>query len=66
MAVILSIMMLTALALVAGGIYLWRNGGTRLQVVLMFVLAVVIAGNVWLWGSLPDPNGVAPQGQVSR
>ena len=64
MAIILSIMMLTALALVAGAIYLWRNGGTRLQITLMLVLAVVIAANVALWGSLPDPGGAVPQGQA--
>jgi hypothetical protein len=64
MSAILSIMMLTALALVAGAIYLWRNGGTRLQITLMLVLAVVIAGNVVLWGSAPNLSGPAPQGQV--
>ncbi len=64
MSAIMSIMMLTALALVAGAVYLMRNGGTRLQITLMLVLAVVIAGNVWLWGSMPDPATTMSQGQA--
>lgn len=63
MAAIMSIMMLTALALVAGAIYLWRNGGTKLQIGLILVLALVIAGNVFLWGTLPDPAAMQ-QGQA--
>lgn len=65
MAAILSIMMLTALALVAGAIYLRRHGGTRMQVALMLVLAAVIVGNVALW-TLPGPNNTAPLGQQPK
>ena len=65
MAAILSIMMLTALALVAGAIYLRRHGGTRMQVALMLVLAVVIVANVALWASLPAPHA-AVQDQVAK
>jgi hypothetical protein len=56
---LLSLMMLAAGALVAGAYYLWRRGASRLQVVLMLVMALVIVGNVAIWtvpaGDSPPP-----------
>ena len=49
MATIVSIMILAAIALVAGAVALWRRGATRLQVVLMLVVALVIVANVAIW-----------------
>jgi len=48
--------MLTALALVAGAIYLWRNRGLKKQAVLMLVLAAVMAINIAIW-TLPNQHG---------
>lgn len=56
MAAALSLMILTMIALVLGGLYLLRRGGPRKQAVLMFVLAAVMAFNVAIW-TLPDPAG---------
>lgn len=58
MATVLSLLVLVAIALVAGAIYLGRRGGTRRQVLLMLVLAAVIAVNVGIW-TLPDGQGNA-------
>lgn len=52
---VLSILMLTAMALVAGAVVLWRRG-LRKQPALMLILAVVMIGNVVIW-SLPTPGG---------
>lgn len=46
METLLSIMVLAALALLAGALYLWRRGASRLQIALMLVMVVVIAANV--------------------
>lgn len=52
----LSLMVLAALALVLGALWLARRGGARKQVVLMLVLAAVLAVNVGLW-TLPTSGG---------
>lgn len=52
----LSLTVLTALALVAGAIYLWRNRGLKKQAVLMLVLAAVMAINVGIW-TMPNDRG---------
>lgn len=52
----LSLTVLTALALVAGAVYLWRNRGLKKQAVLMLVLAAVMAINVAIW-TLPNERG---------
>ncbi len=62
MTAVLSVMVLTALALVAGAVVLWRRGGTRLQIALMLVLAAVMVANVAIW-TLPDASGSAPLDQ---
>ena len=56
---VLSIVVLTAFALVAGAAYLWRRGGATKQAWLMLVLAVVMIANVLIW-TLPDASGTAP------
>lgn len=65
MEIVLSLMVLTALALVGGAIWLSRRGGARRQVVLMLVLAVVIAANVAIL-TVPSPDGSAPVAQQLR
>ena len=59
MATMLSVLMLAAIALVAGAIYLWRRGAARLQVVLMLVMAAVIAANIAIW-TLPGGDNAPP------
>ncbi|MDM7954863.1 hypothetical protein [Blastomonas sp.] len=52
---VLSLAMLTAMALVAGAIVLLRRG-LRKQPVLMLILAAVMIGNVVIW-SIPTERG---------
>jgi len=65
LATILSILVLTAAAMVLGAWFLWRRGGSRLQVALMLLLAVVIAANVAIW-VVPDSAGNAPVDSVGQ
>jgi len=51
----LSLAMLTALALMAGAVFLWRRG-ERQRPSLMAVLAAVMIVNVVIW-SLPTKDG---------
>ena len=51
----LSLAMLTALALVAGAVFLWRKG-ERQRPWLMVILAAVMISNVVIW-SLPTKTG---------
>lgn len=60
---VLSILMLAAIALVAGAAALWRRPGFRKQAVLMLVLAAVMIVNVAIW-TLPDASGSAPLARV--
>lgn len=55
----LSLAMLMVFALPAGAFVLWKRGGTRKQVVLMLLLAVIIAANVAIW-VIPTKDGGAP------
>ena len=55
---VLSLVMLAALALLGGAWLLWRRGLKR-QASLMLVLAVVMLANLAIW-SLPDRSGRAP------
>jgi hypothetical protein len=59
MDLVLSVVVLAAIALVAGAIWLWRRGGATKQVWLMLLLAVVMIVNVLIW-TLPDSGGTAP------
>lgn len=53
--VALSLAMLTALALLAGAVFLWRKG-ERQRPALMAILAAVMITNVVIW-SLPTAGG---------
>jgi drug/metabolite transporter superfamily protein YnfA len=59
MDLVLSVVVLAAIALVAGAIWLWRRQGATKQVWLMLLLAVVMIVNVLIW-TLPDSGGTAP------
>ena len=56
---VFSVVALTAIALIAGAIYLWRRQGASKQVWLMLVLAVIMVVNVLIW-TVPDKDGTAP------
>jgi len=58
LAVLLSLMMLAAIALVAGALVLWRRG-ERKRPALMALLVAVLLVNVGIW-TLPDASGEAP------
>ena len=58
---VLSLMVLTAFALVGGAVFAWRRG-QRKQAGLMVVLAAVMALNVAIW-TLPGASGEAPISQ---
>lgn len=54
---VLSAVMLTAIALILGAIFLWRRSGrASKQVWLMLVLAAVMIVNVLIW-TVPDSGG---------
>lgn len=64
MAIVLSVMMLAALALLGGAVFAWRRG-QRKQAGLMMLLAAIMAVNVGIW-ALPDATGTAPLGRELR
>ncbi len=55
---VLSLLVLVAVALLGGAVVLWRRG-VRKQAGLMVVLAVVMIVNVLIW-TIPDGSGTAP------
>jgi len=59
---VLSILMLAAITMLLGAVYLWRQRGTSKQVWLMLVLAIVLLANVAIW-VVPSQNGTAPAQQ---
>ncbi|HXC40377.1 MAG TPA: hypothetical protein VN667_15670 [Burkholderiales bacterium] len=61
----LSLAVLMAFALPIGAFVLWRKGGSRKQVALMLVLAVILAANVAIW-VIPTKGGTAPVEQTLR
>ena len=63
--VVLSILMLGSIAMLLGGIALWRRRGLSRQVWLMLVLAAVMAVNVAIW-VVPLADGTAPDAQLSQ
>lgn len=65
MDIALSLLVLTAAALVLGAGWLWRRGGSRKQIVLMLVLAVILAANVAIW-TLPAPGGETLAAKADR
>ena len=62
---LLSVLVLVAVALVAGAFVLWRREGMQKQVWLMLVLAVVMIVNVLIW-ALPDKDGTAPMDRAAE
>lgn len=56
---VLSLVVLTAVALIGGAALLWRRDGPTKQVWLMLVLAMVMIANVLIW-TQPDAGGTAP------
>ena len=61
--IVLSIVMLAALALVAGAVVLWRRTGQAKQPALMVLLAVIAVLNVLIW-TIPTQSGEAPIEQL--
>jgi hypothetical protein len=61
--IVLSIVMLAALALVAGAVVLWRRTGQIKQPALMVLLAVIAVLNVLIW-TVPSESGEAPIEQI--
>jgi len=61
----LSLAMLMVIALPLGALVLWRKGGSRKQVALMLVLAVILAANVAIW-VVPNGDGKAPVAEALR
>lgn len=60
---VLSIVMLAAVALFAGAFWLWRRGGHNKQAGLMVLLAVVMLVNLGIW-LIPGSDGAAPAEKV--
>ncbi|MEO0464332.1 MAG: hypothetical protein AAF127_14475 [Pseudomonadota bacterium] len=54
--IVLSLVMLAAIALVGGAFVLWRRTGEAKQPALMVVLAVIAVGNVLIW-TIPTAGG---------
>lgn len=63
MNLVLSIVMLAAIALIAGAFFLWRRTGEAKNPLLMVVLALVAIGNVLIW-TIPNEDGTSPLEQV--
>ncbi len=61
--IVLSIVMLTALALLAGAVVLWRRTGQVKQPALMVLLAGIAVLNVLIW-TVPSSDGTAPIEQL--
>lgn len=65
MDIALSLLVLTAFALVLGGVVLFRREGYRKQAILMLALAVIMAINVAIW-TLPTPDGKTLSAQAQK
>lgn len=63
MDIVLSIVMLAAIALLIGAFMLWRRSGQVKQPLLMVLLALVALANVAIW-TVPDASGEAPLANV--
>lgn len=63
--IVLSIVMLAALALVAGAFVLWRRTGEAKNPALMVLLAVIAVINVLIW-TMPTTSGDAPIEQIKE
>ncbi len=60
-----SIVMLGAVAMLAGAWYLYRKLGTNRQSMLMVILALVMLGNVVIWSIPSSGGGDAAQGSAT-
>ncbi|KHK91690.1 hypothetical protein [Novosphingobium malaysiense] len=65
MNIALSLLVLTAVALVLGAIFLWNREGYRKQALLMLVLAGVMGINILIW-TLPTPDGKSLSGEAQK
>lgn len=63
--IVLSIVMLAALALLAGAFVLWRRTGELRNPALMVLLALIAIANVLIW-TVPTPDGTTPLGEVQK
>lgn len=61
--IVLSIVMLAAIALVVGAVFLWRRTGEAKQPALMVILALVALANVLIW-TIPTNDGESPLDQA--
>ena len=61
--IVLSIVMLAALALLAGAFVLWRRTGEVKNPALMVLLALIAVVNVLIW-TVPTATGEAPIEQL--
>lgn len=57
--IVLSIVMLAALALLAGAFFLWRRTGELKQPALMVLLALIAIANILIW-TVPTGDGTSP------
>ena len=62
---VLSIVVLAAVALLAGAFLLWRRTGNARNAFLMVILALVALANVAIW-TIPAADGEAPVEKVER
>lgn len=65
MDIVLSILVLAAIALALGAIFLLRRGGARKQAYLMLVLSAIAAANVAIW-TVPDGSGQSPVDKIAE
>lgn len=63
--IILSVLMITGLALIAGAVFLYRRGGDRKRVLLMVVAALVMFANVAIW-AVPTGSGETLAGRADQ
>ncbi len=56
---ILSVMVIAAIALIGGAIYLLRRGGPKKQPLLMLLLAAILFANVAIL-AIPNERGLSP------
>ena len=65
MNIVLSIVILTAGALIAGAFVFWRRTGQAKQPILMLILALIAIANVAIW-TLPTSDGESPVDKVAE
>ncbi|MCJ2177972.1 hypothetical protein [Novosphingobium album (ex Hu et al. 2023)] len=65
MNIALSLLVLTAIALVLGSLVLFRRQGYRKQAMLMLALAVIMAINIAIW-TLPTPEGKSLSSEAQK